>query len=467
LSIVNNLTAGGATASLSAEQGVVLQSQIDGILTVLSSDNINLDTIQEIVDAIETVQVSLSSILVNDLTTGGVTKALTAEMGKFLDQIKLTATLATDAETQIMTVVPEDNKVVSRSKLFNWWNWIKTQTQTIGGVWNFSKGLKVTDSMSYTTEMKQDKFVSKLNLSPGVIFSTEYGFQGVKWISPDGGYVHLIADSTPAERYNYIYVPSKSGLLALAGDFITTPAGTKTEAPLIIPNGTLTTVPQNGAIERDDKGRLFETHDGIRNKVLTTAEGVILLAYKNNALVSLTTGGNKSFSYTRYFDLLKRGSFGNDNIYRVNALTNTIYLKEGYPPSGSIEPIDFKVELHMVPLNCVFQNNNGWVPSVKLAEYSGLNNNGIKDFQGFIITEASNFITVSSETIKDNIKSISSDSYVVRDSYTNALFPMSDAYLQFEMRFTVTFADANNDFGVNKNTHAEFKNYCLFVEIIK
>lgn len=141
LSIVNNLTAGGATSSLSAEQGVVLQSQIDGILTVLSSDNINLDTIQEIVDAIETVQVSLSSILVNDLTTGGVTKALTAEMGKFLDQIKLTATLATDAETQIMAVVPEDNKVVSRSKLFNWWENIKATAQTISHPWIFSDSI--------------------------------------------------------------------------------------------------------------------------------------------------------------------------------------------------------------------------------------------------------------------------------------------------------------------------------------
>lgn len=268
LSIVNNLTAGGATASLSAEQGVVLQSQIDGILTVLSSDNINLDTIQEIVDAIETVQVSLSTILVNDLVTGGVAKALTAEMGKQLNLIKLSATIATDAENQITASVPEDNKVVSRSKLFNWWNWIKTQTQTIGGVWNFSKGLKVTDSMSYTTEMKQDKFVSKLNLSPGVIFSTEYGFQGVKWISPDGGYVHLIADSTPAERYNYIYVPSKSGLLALAGDFITTPAGTKTEAPLIIPKGTLLTDPVNGAIETDANG-IYYTIGGIRKNLTT------------------------------------------------------------------------------------------------------------------------------------------------------------------------------------------------------
>lgn len=88
LNIVNDLVTGGATALLSAEQGKVLQTQVNAINTLLTSDNVNLDTVQELVDAIETVQLSLSTILVNDLTTGGVTKALTAEMGKQLDLIK-------------------------------------------------------------------------------------------------------------------------------------------------------------------------------------------------------------------------------------------------------------------------------------------------------------------------------------------------------------------------------------------
>ena len=84
LNIVNDLVTGGATALLSAEQGKVLQTQVSAINTLLTSDNVNLDTLQELVDAIETVQISLSTILVNDLTTGGTTKALTAEMGKTL-----------------------------------------------------------------------------------------------------------------------------------------------------------------------------------------------------------------------------------------------------------------------------------------------------------------------------------------------------------------------------------------------
>lgn len=61
-----------------------LLTKIEGIQTLIASDNVNLDSVQELVDAIEDVQSSLSNILVNDLTTGGTTKALTAEMGKTL-----------------------------------------------------------------------------------------------------------------------------------------------------------------------------------------------------------------------------------------------------------------------------------------------------------------------------------------------------------------------------------------------
>lgn len=84
LNVVNDLVTGGVDSLLSAEQGKLLQNQIDNINVLLTSDNVNLDNVQEIVDAIETVQMSLSTILVNDLTTGGTMKALSAEMGKSL-----------------------------------------------------------------------------------------------------------------------------------------------------------------------------------------------------------------------------------------------------------------------------------------------------------------------------------------------------------------------------------------------
>ena len=84
LNVVNNLVDGGTDALLTAEQGKQLQLQVSAIQNILFSDNVNLDTVQEIVDALENVQSYIDTILVNDLTTGGITKALTAEMGKVL-----------------------------------------------------------------------------------------------------------------------------------------------------------------------------------------------------------------------------------------------------------------------------------------------------------------------------------------------------------------------------------------------
>ncbi|QOG04348.1 hypothetical protein [Flavobacterium sp. MDT1-60] len=89
LDIVNDVVSGGTTSVLSAEQGKLMQNRIDAINTILTSDNVNLDTVQKLVDAIELVQLSLNSILVNDLTTGGTTKGLTAEMGKLLQTNKV------------------------------------------------------------------------------------------------------------------------------------------------------------------------------------------------------------------------------------------------------------------------------------------------------------------------------------------------------------------------------------------
>lgn len=50
-----------------------------------------------------------------------------------------TVQLATDAEMQV-TAQPatEDAHVASHLKIFNWWNWIKTQAQTIAAIWKFT-----------------------------------------------------------------------------------------------------------------------------------------------------------------------------------------------------------------------------------------------------------------------------------------------------------------------------------------
>jgi len=135
LDIVNDLTTGGTTALLSAQQGVVLKGQIDAINTLLTSDNINLDTVQEIVDAIETIQTSLSTILVNDLTTGGITKALTAEMGVTLKGLidALTAIVngKEDTSNKSQTIEADKLSTVKYGSVKAIYDWAKGLFQAI------------------------------------------------------------------------------------------------------------------------------------------------------------------------------------------------------------------------------------------------------------------------------------------------------------------------------------------------
>ncbi|AWK04727.1 hypothetical protein HYN56_11030 [Flavobacterium crocinum] len=75
--------------ALDARQGKVLKDLIDDANELLTSDNVDLNTLQKLGDAIELVHNSLNTILVNDLSSGGTTKALTAEMGKLLQNTKV------------------------------------------------------------------------------------------------------------------------------------------------------------------------------------------------------------------------------------------------------------------------------------------------------------------------------------------------------------------------------------------
>jgi chromosome segregation ATPase len=82
--IVDDLTTGGSSSVLSAEQGKQLKSDIDAINAILNSDDVNLDTVQEIIDYLKNVQAELGGILEDSLTSTSTTKALTANQGKVL-----------------------------------------------------------------------------------------------------------------------------------------------------------------------------------------------------------------------------------------------------------------------------------------------------------------------------------------------------------------------------------------------
>lgn len=119
-----------------------IETSISAIQTLLQSDNINLDTVQEIVDAIETVQTSLATIIINDLTTGGTTKALSAQQGVVLKAL-------VDAKVAIADII-NDVTTGGTTKV------LSAQQGVI------LKGL--IDSLTSTVAGKQDILVSGTNI---------------------------------------------------------------------------------------------------------------------------------------------------------------------------------------------------------------------------------------------------------------------------------------------------------------
>ena len=95
--VVNNVTSTAIDVPLSAAQGKVLKDLIDAINTLLTSDNTDLDSLQEIVDYIETNRTDLDNLGISNIT--GLQAALdlkqNTEAGKGLSANDFTTILKT------------------------------------------------------------------------------------------------------------------------------------------------------------------------------------------------------------------------------------------------------------------------------------------------------------------------------------------------------------------------------------
>jgi len=395
------------------ERNKILKTNLDGELEFcdvsnLKTENYNdldcntegkaLDARQGKVlkDMIDNVNVSPPS-LVNDLSTGGTSKALTAEMGKTLENTKLTASLASDPETQIIAAITEDKKVISRLKLFNWWTWIKSQAQTISGAWSFT---------------------NKVTLASGTI-------------------------NTP---------------------------------PLIIPNGTMTNTAQNGAIERDANGQLWETHNNIRSRLFTTSDGLISLAYKclNSIEVYLEVSNSETKQYVSSSTVI--GKIANDSVQRLNAstLTNCTFWN-----SNPNKPNNSKIEVFLRINNGLFATHwsgSGITNQVKIMEYSGLNIYGYKNYQELLLFNIQNSdplkaqwstIAFSEKSLIDGVSKSTDRSYYLRDALNTRTFGASEASFSFVFVNTLGFEDTTNANSLNTKTQLRTNNYALFIETIR
>ncbi|WP_026729485.1 hypothetical protein [Flavobacterium denitrificans] len=174
----------------------------------------------------------------------------------------------------------------------NFWEYIKSNDQNITGDWNFTKGIKVQKSLgdyTYTAQLLEGLLSLQVNSIYGLI-RTQYEMGLIRFIS--NGFSTTLQPISPT-KYNYILLPDKSGVVALTNDFIITPVGTADNPPIIIPNGILTTILQNGAIERDESGQLWETHNNVRSRLLSTANiGVV-----NNSTTTTLSSATLNSTY--------------------------------------------------------------------------------------------------------------------------------------------------------------------------
>jgi len=110
--VVNNLASTAVDVPLSAAQGKALKDLIDAINTLLTSDEVTLDTLQEVVDYIETNRTTLDNLAISNIT--GLQNALNSKedsvVGKGLSANDFTDALlsklngiATEAEVNVQS----------------------------------------------------------------------------------------------------------------------------------------------------------------------------------------------------------------------------------------------------------------------------------------------------------------------------------------------------------------------------
>jgi len=260
------------------------------------------------------------------------------------------------------------------------------------------------------------------------------------------------------------------------GNTLTLMAGTTTSPPLIIPNGVLTTTPQNGAIERDVDGNIWETHTRVRSRFITSADGLILVAFKSRNLIQLNISGSISATITKTSNSILIGSIANISVLRLNA------INEVYNPShnsGTIAPTIAKTEVFLKINNGLFSTHfSGFSPvsQVKIMEFSGLNNNGFKNYQSPILTQIQSSdplaaqwssITFVAQSINNGTNSSQDVTYYLRNADNTRAFGASEASFCFVFLTTVTYDDSTNANAQNTDRIIRLNNHAIYLETIK
>lgn len=157
--IVNGLTSGDSTKVLSALQGKVLKELIDKIQTLLASDDLTLDTVQEIVDYIKQNKTLIDYVstnkvnktdIVDDLTSDDGTKPLSAAQGKILNNTKLDKIAITN---DLTTDDPAKALSAKQGKALNDTKFDKANVETAYSTYSSEKVYSVSGINKFATEV--------------------------------------------------------------------------------------------------------------------------------------------------------------------------------------------------------------------------------------------------------------------------------------------------------------------------
>lgn len=164
--VIDNLTSASGLAALSANQGLVLKGLIDGINTILNSDDTTLDEFQEIVSFIKQNKTTLDALGISNIA--GLVDALAGKVNNYqvLTDVPLNAlftdTVYTHPTNHLPSIISQnaENRFVSDSEKTNWNNKID-KSETVVAFWRGSQTLYDSKSQSFKDDDTIIKFINE------------------------------------------------------------------------------------------------------------------------------------------------------------------------------------------------------------------------------------------------------------------------------------------------------------------
>ncbi|WP_433765723.1 hypothetical protein [Flavobacterium ginsenosidimutans] len=380
-------------------------------------------------------------------------KTLDARQGKVLkDMIDLKPVdLASDTETQISAAVPEDKKVVSRLKLFNWWEWMKRKSEIIVGNWTFNNILKIGNSGYLMTDTY--KFCIRGNQGKTLQICVEG-----------------VADDSISIDVTGISLKNR----------LTLPIGTSTIPALVIPNGVLTSSPQKGAIERDLTGELYHVINNARYRIFDSRDSgnFLTTTWRSTYTSSASVSGTYVNTSASSISSIASGALGSSNQgnYLFKTFDNYLIKNGNYSPS-LIAPKSVLFEVYLKGNNCKFSGSQ-YIKLYSVERTDVTTENSIRNYEIPIQTNLSQSgdllgsVLMFSETtydtygnkILENYKKYFLQTIDYVGNYTDLKF--SDASISLEYRVSVLFDDSTNQNSKNVYARPIFTNYSsLFLKI--